>query len=156
MYFLETPRNLFDFALRLNKLDQNKKILLRCRVKLNASHSVRSISGRYAQRALMNESIYLGGWEVDFKNEEELRNFIIQHRLNKKGFEVFTAIQSGLEIKTENGEILEVLNRLGDEKVSGPLDLTIPDSETHQLFWLRPSASGRHQLGGKYQMNLNL
>jgi hypothetical protein len=97
----------------------------------------------------MNENIYLGGWEVDFKNEEELRNFIIQHRLNKEDFEVFTAIQSGLEIKTENGKIIEVLNQLGDEKVSGPLDLPIPDSEPHQLFWLRPSASGRHQLGGK-------
>lgn len=97
----------------------------------------------------MNESIYLGGWEVDFKNEEELRNFIIQHRLNKKDFEVFTAIQSGLEISTVNGKITEVLNQLGDEKVSGPLDLPIPDSVPHQLFWLRPSAAGRHQIGGK-------
>lgn len=104
----------------------------------------------------MNESIYLGGWEVDFNNKEELRDFIIQHRLNKEGFDVFTAIQSGLEIITENGKIVEILNQLGDEKVSGPLELSIPESESHKLFWLRPSSSGQHQLGGKIPNNLKI
>ena len=97
----------------------------------------------------MNESIYLGGWEVDFNDSEELKNFIIQHRLSKDDFDTFTTIQSGLEIKTENGKITEILNQLGNEKVSGPLDIPIPESEPHRLFWLRPSASGRHQLGGR-------
>jgi hypothetical protein len=76
--------------------------------------------------------------------------------LNKEDFDVFTAIQSGLEIRTENGKIVEILNQLGDEKVSGPLEQSIPYSESHKLFWLKPSPSGQHQLGGKMPNDLKL
>jgi hypothetical protein len=76
--------------------------------------------------------------------------------LNKEDFDVFTAIQSGLEIRTENGKIVEILNQLGDEKVSGPLEQSIPYSESHKFFWLKPSPSGQHQLGGKIPNDLKL
>ncbi|REG81366.1 hypothetical protein [Algoriphagus antarcticus] len=104
----------------------------------------------------MDKSIYLGGWEVNFNDEEELRNFIIQHSLTKSGFEVFTGIQSGLEIKTDNGKIIEILNQPGDEKVSGPLEFLIPEVKPHKLFWLKPSNPGKHQLGGKMPDELKI
>lgn len=104
----------------------------------------------------MNESIYLGGWEVDFNNREEFRNFIIQHRLDKNDFDFFTTIQSGLEIKIENGLIKEVLQQPGNEKVSGPLDIDLPNSSTRRVFWLKKSLRGKHQLGGKLPNNLRI
>ncbi|ERM81035.1 hypothetical protein P872_11665 [Rhodonellum psychrophilum GCM71 = DSM 17998] len=104
----------------------------------------------------MKENIHLGGWEVNFNDNEELEHFILQHRLSKKDFDVFTKIQSGLEMITENGRIIEVLNQPGNERVSGPLEFKIPKSEANKLFWLKHSTDGNHLLGGFPPKNLKI
>lgn len=96
----------------------------------------------------MKENIYLGGWEVNFQDNEELKNFIIQHKLSKNDFEIFNKIQSGLEIIIGDGKIVEVLNQPGDERVSGPIDFIIPNTNINKLFWLKVSNNGMHTLGG--------
>lgn len=104
----------------------------------------------------MKEKIYLGGWEVNFQDNEELRNFIIQHKLSRNDFEIFMKIQSGLEIIVEDGKILEVLNQPGDERVSGPIDFIVPNSNINKIFWLKASNNGMHTLGGNPPENLKI
>ncbi len=62
------------------------------------------------------KSRYLGVWEIDFKDEEQLKKILLTHGVDKNGMEFFKEIQSATEIVIKDNTIAEVIVHTQNKK----------------------------------------
>lgn len=94
---------------------------------------------------------YLGGWELDFENDEAASAFLLTHGVDKKGFQFFKDIQEAIELRIEGDKISKFYSHSGmwKELKGENIELPVDEWEEHQVFFLKKSNSGNHVLGGK-------
>lgn len=99
---------------------------------------------------------YFGGWEFKPTNKENLRNFIINHAVDKEGFEFFKNSQSAVEMQIQGNKILKIyecsMNNKSQETKelkAENIDLPVDRWEDHHIFTLEKSTRGNHTIGGE-------
>ena len=116
---------------------------------------------------LKTNSIFLGGWEINFTNKDELARFIVTHATDKEGFAFFNSVQSGLELVINHNKIVKVYEHAAGEKdlleintkVGKPLlpmDLPIVSWKQNKIFSIEKSKNGEHIIGGETPSNYKL
>ncbi len=106
---------------------------------------------------------YFGGWELDAKDSEDLKNFIINHAVDKKGFDYFKIAQTALEMQVEENKIKEIISHSGSdpenieiEVKAKDIDLPIANWTNNKVFILEKDPEGIHCIGGKKPQNFHL
>lgn len=93
---------------------------------------------------------YLAGSEVIFSDSEHFTRILLTHGIDKKGFEVFKTLQSGLELHIKGNTIIRCYDKWEDKSTLEGKNIRLPitEWEDHKLFFLCKRADGVHKLGG--------
>lgn len=103
---------------------------------------------------LKSNKRFLGGWEVDFSDEESATRFLLTHGIGEDGYRLFGRVQTALELHIEGDMIKklyettyfegEIFLELQDENIKLP----ILDWVDHKVFFLEKNSSENHVIGG--------
>ena len=93
---------------------------------------------------------YLAGWEVNWDDSEFVEAFLVTQGVDKKGFDFFKKVQSGLELHLEGNKLIRCFEHWerGKKLDAELINLPISSWEEHEIFFLEKSNKGLHRIGG--------
>ena len=112
---------------------------------------------------MINETIYLAGWEINFNDPNDLKKFLLTHRINETDFNFYRQHGTLLKLTIENNKITtctECYRAVDGTEVESErtvnIDLPTVDLPIHRLGFLESSSEGLHKIGGKKPDEFNL
>ncbi len=105
------------------------------------------------------KSRYIAGWEIDFNDRLELTKILLTQGVDLASFNLFTQMQSGMELIIKANKIVEVIEHSnGKKECSKNTNIPIPimNWPNRKLFFLEKALNGSHSVGGQNPNNFTL